>query len=304
LAEAEAKNEADRLAKEAEAAAAAEAAAQEEATRLMNEFVQSQQTELGITNGSYASRPDGALQPSVQSWMLPLRLLPSVPPSFDQEEQAVANEAAGIYIASLTSKIADGLQQAKAPAPAVAKAPAPAVSDFRKLPSLNSVYPLLPRKEVITEQAPVAPPEVTVPDTRKLASDAFDSIYALFPQQAPLEETLMPETVVPAVLPEPVAPARLKTNVGATKEQVLNFAQSLTSSIFRNSNTLAMSRSSSQPQMSRPQMAATLPSSSTANASSSRAASAEHATQSQVMTRPVFRKKHSPIPAEDGAFFD
>jgi len=98
------------------------------------------------------------------------------------------------------------------------------------------------------------------------------------------------------------ADARLRTNAVATREQVLNFAQSLTSSIFRNSNTLAMHRASSQPQLRRPaaSMAATMPAAFTASSS----AAAPVADRTQLPPRPAFRKQCSPIPAEEGAFFD
>jgi len=91
--------------------------------------------------------------------------------------------------------------------------------------------------------------------------------------------------------------AKFRTNAGATREQVVNFAQSLTSSIFRNSNTLAMQRASSVPQIRRPP---TMPGS----AEGSRRSAGPAAAPAQMTLRPAFRKQHSPIPAEEGAFFD
>jgi len=180
-------------------------------------------------------------------------------------------------------------------------------------------------------------------DFRSLRPSFFDSIHALFPQ---IERPSRPEIsstrdLTPAVDLEPVRPemsstsgpvraasprqrssdARFRTNAGATREQVMSFAQSLTSSIFRNSNTLAMQRTLSQPQFRRPRspltagssnssLPAPAPFATTSFSSSapvpalSLSSTTAPVQQATLPPRPAFRKQHSPIPAEDGAFFD
>jgi len=187
-------------------------------------------------------------------------------------------------------------------------------------------------------------------DFRKV-STSFDTIYAKFSNDhlTPKVEEVKKPVQVPLVQLEPsvrdietrpVSPpagmdvtrrpqktsprqpdARFRTNAGATREQVLNFAQSLTSSIFRNSNTLAMTRAASQPQLRKPSPR-TMPAAPAMQSSSSATQlpvaameASSGATQLPSATmqaplgrtlppRPQFRKQCSPIPAEEGAFFD
>merc|ERR1719253_2429979 len=210
-----------------------------------------------------------------------------------------------------------------------------------------SVGSWLQEKPAEARKPSLAPPQRERPfgDFRKAPASAFETIYAMFPkiQRPSLDITIDTRPVPPPAevsIPKlrtaspRLSDTRFRTNAGATRDQVMNFAQSLTSSIFRNSNTLAMSKSSSRPQLHRPpaiptanstmrstnlsSSASTLPpaaatqpfraATQTSSFSSTLppAASTQpaRATTQTTLPRPAFRKQSSPIPAEEGAFFD
>lgn len=137
-------------------------------------------------------------------------------------------------------------------------------------------------------------------DFRSVPPTFFNNLYAMFPkvqQSQPISELTRPSS---RQRPEN---ARFMTNSTATREQVVNFAQSLTSSIFRNSNTLAMQRASSQPLFRQP-ATFTAPTRAT---SSRPVVAAPQVTlprphPGDTLRRPI--KRLQPIPAEEGAFFD
>jgi hypothetical protein len=136
--------------------------------------------------------------------------------------------------------------------------------------------------------------------TPRAASPRDSSPLAAAEPKQPVEQpevTLSPETTERPSSRQRPENARFMTNSTATREQVLNFAQSLTSSIFRNSNTLAMHRAASQPPMRQP-------STFTAPRPAMGSSGSIDTIRAQPQQRPVFRKQRSPIPAEEGAFFD
>jgi len=118
-----------------------------------------------------------------------------------------------------------------------AAAARPAVSGRSRSPTPRSAIGTEPDDEGSPDLGPRKPAE---PSAR------VDAPFARVDRPAP---GLRPTS--PSLLPQAAATRHARTNAGATREQVLSFAQSLTSSIFRTSNNLAMQRAASQPQLRR-----------------------------------------------------
>jgi len=196
----------------------------------------------------------------------------------------------------------------------------PASGDFRLAPPLfDSIHALFKVKiddKVGEDREELRPP---IEEVRKPVEEVRPPIEEVRPSSPEIqgkEKTIRPE-------------ARFRTNAGATREQVMNFAQSLTSSIFRTSNSIAMQRAASQPQMRRtvpvgsgfavttvsPAVGPTPGISGTRTASFSPPRPREGANASssfspppqrggEMRPRPKLEKKLSAIPTEEGAFFD
>lgn len=254
------------------------------------------------------------LHPSIGSWL-------QQRPSWSLEEQEKAESdarmVAGPYSRMLSKRISDKVSR-----PTTPENKGQLGGDFRKVStSFDTIYAkfsndhLKPKVEEVKKpvQVPLVQLEPQVPLVQ-LEPSVRDIETRPASPPVDMDVTRRPQKTSPRP-----ADARFRTNAGATREQVLNFAQSLTSSIFRNSNTLAMTRAASVPQLRKPSprtMAPTMQSSSSATqlpAATMEASSSATQLPSATMQapigrtlppRPQFRKQCSPIPAEEGAFFD
>jgi hypothetical protein len=246
-----------------------------------------------------------------------------------KEESPAADQLSGDFRPLPQSLLASVYSRFKAKAAEASKetlSAKPAFGDFRLAPSLfDSIHALFKVKtddKVGEDREEIRPPTEEVRKPVEEVRPPIEEVRPSSPEIPGREKTIRPE-------------ARFRTNAGATREQVMNFAQSLTSSIFRTSNSIAMQRAASQPQMRRtvpvgsgfavttvspavgptPGIGGTRTASFSpprpregTNASSSfspppqRGANASSAPVAQV--RPRLEKKLSAIPTEEGAFFD